>query len=144
MSAEGARTVIILQDNTDWTLTDTGVTDGLGNSVDFNNDVENADITGGEDPHTFTVDGWSGDATLNGVAGGDTFNIGVNSTVVGNVTINGGGFLGDTFNIAKFTGTGNFNGTSGDDVFNINTTIITLSNVATALLAARLMPAAMR
>lgn len=128
----GNDTLNVSQD-TDWTLTDAGVTDGLGNSIQFLNDsVENVNLSATDDP-TFSVEDFSGNATLTGSAtGGDTFNIGDTAAVSGNVTIDGSaGFLGDTFNIDDFSGVGNFTGTSGDDTFNINTNTITLSSAAT-------------
>jgi len=121
---------IKVDDATDWTLTDSGLTDALGTTISFvNKSVEVADITGEGDP-TFTVDDWSGDATLTGVVGGDTFNIGQTLGVIGNLTINAGGFIGDKFNIGKFAGVGTITGTSGNDVFNINTSTIAMSSAA--------------
>ncbi|HTQ39948.1 MAG TPA: hypothetical protein VMJ32_13045, partial [Pirellulales bacterium] len=120
---------LTVSDDTNWALTDSSLTDGLGNTIQFIGGVSIADITGGIDPHTFSVENWSGDAFLTALAGGDTFNIGDTAPVVGNVSIDASGFVGDLFNVKSFTGTGNFDftGSFGANVFNVNTTDITLS-----------------
>jgi hypothetical protein len=76
--------------DTDWTLSDTEL---QGTSVDLIcENVENANITGGDSDNTIEVDSWAGNATLDGMGGNDTIIIGdsVSSVVSGNILADGG------------------------------------------------------
>lgn len=125
----GFDTIEVSQD-TNWSLSDNGLLNSQGGFVEFTTQVEAAIIDGLGDAHTYSIDDWSGDATLNIPGGGNTYNIGTSAAVPGNVTLNANGFIGDIYNIARFSGVGTFTGGSGDDVFNINTPTVTMSSQA--------------
>ena len=76
--------------DTNWTLSDTEL---QGSALDLIcQNVENANITGGDSDNTIEVDSWAGTATLDGMGGNDTIIIGdaVSSVVSGDITAFGG------------------------------------------------------
>ncbi len=62
--------VIVLGENTNFTLTDTSLT--VGGSTFTLSGFEDANLTGGGGANTFDVGAWSGSASLDGAGGTDT------------------------------------------------------------------------
>jgi hypothetical protein len=82
----GSNTLNVDPDNTDWTLSPTGLTDPQGNQLKLMN-VTTVTLTGGAGSNTFTDDGWN-QGTLNihgGLGGSNTYNI---DTVNGAADVN--------------------------------------------------------
>src|SRR5262249_52655596 len=66
--------------------------------------IQNANLTGGASANTFTVQNWSGIATLDGKEGSDTYNLTLSGTGTGTVNVSDSGSTGtDTMNV---TGSG--------------------------------------
>jgi hypothetical protein len=80
------------------------------------NTIETANLTGGTSANTFSVNGWTGTANLDGGAGDDIFNLTFNGTA-GTINVTGGAnTAGDTLNII---------GTAGADAIGVSATAIT-------------------
>ena len=80
----GSTNTIIAVDNLDFSLTNTTLARSGLPTLQLSN-IQNANLTGGASVNTFTVQTWSGNATLTGIGGNDTFN--VTLTGIGNSTI---------------------------------------------------------
>jgi hypothetical protein len=116
--------------DTDWTLINgdaTTFTDGMlicggGGTITLQNMIgDNAIITGGASANAITIESWSGDLTLAGLGGNDTFTIGTaTSSVSGKLNVQGG-TGDDTFQINNWSGSGVVSGGAGNDTFNATT-----------------------
>ncbi len=100
--------------------------------------ITNAILTGGGQGHTYTVSGWTGNATLNGSTGHDTvvaardanFNLSdsqLSMSTGGTITLNDitnailtGGGGANAFNIAGWSGKDTLSGMGGNDTYNVN------------------------
>ena len=94
--------------------------------------IQIANLTGGASANTFTVSKWSGNGTLDGKEGGDTYNLTLAGTGTGTINVTDSGFTGtDTLNVTASrttsvtstsvrVGTQRVNyGTSGIEVLNV-------------------------
>ncbi len=62
--------------------------------------IQIANLTGGASANTFTVSKWSGNGTLDGKEGGDTYNLTLAGTGTGTINVTDSGFTGtDTLNV---------------------------------------------
>ena len=114
--------VIVLGENTNFTLTDTSLT--VGGSTFTLSGFEDANLTGGGGANTFDVGAWSGSASLDGAGGTDT--------ITDTLASNGTGFTlsdnsltrtgGSSFSLDNFAGeTADLTGDGSDNTFTVGT-----------------------
>jgi hypothetical protein len=84
---------IVVQGDTDYTLSDTQLITSAGLNVSLTN-VQEANLTGGSSSNTFTVSDWSGTATLDGQGGGDSYQVNFAGNGAGTTTIQDSGGTG--------------------------------------------------
>jgi hypothetical protein len=121
---------IVATGDTDWTLINgdpATFTDGMlicggGGVITLQNMIgDNAIITGGASDNAITIESWTGDLTLNGLGGNDTFNIGTAISSVSGQLIALGGAGDDIFLINNWSGSGTISGEAGKDTFTATT-----------------------
>jgi uncharacterized repeat protein (TIGR01451 family) len=104
-----------------YTLSDSGVSSSAGGTVQFSG-IGYVQLTGGSGADTFTVNGWSGHATLTGGGGGDTVvESAAGSATPVNFTL-ANYRLSSSLGTAELSGVGNvqLTGGSGADTFTVN------------------------
>jgi Ca2+-binding RTX toxin-like protein len=86
---------LIVSQNVDMTLTNSGVTIGLLSPIIPLSSIELAELTGGSSANNLDASGFSGNVTLNGLGGSDTLTGGTGNDTLsggtGNDTLTGGG-----------------------------------------------------
>ena len=145
----GSDTIIAVND-VDFTLTDTSLArTGLGTLTLAG--IEIANLTGGVSANSFTVSGWTGTGTMDGLAGSDTIiavndvnftltDTGLARTGRGALTLAGievanltGGVGANNFTVSGWTGTGTMDGLAGSDtIIAVNDVNFTLTNTSLA------------
>ncbi len=130
----GGDTLIATNDVADFGLTNSQLTRTGLLTIAFTS-IEVANLTGGASPNVFTVSGWSGTGTLDGLGGSDTV-VAVNDVAVfglsnnqltrtglGNLALANievanltGGASGNTFNVSNWSGTGTLDGLGSSDI----------------------------
>jgi filamentous hemagglutinin family protein len=138
----GSDTVVAVNDVADFALTNTTL-DRTGTAQLTLSGIEVANLTGGGSANTFTVSGWTGAGTLDGLLGSDTVvaindvadftlaNASLARTALGTLTLSGievanltGGGSANTFTVSGWSGTGTLDGLLGSD------TVVAVNNVA--------------
>lgn len=93
----GSTNTVIASNNSNFSLTDVLLTRSGHGDLQLQN-IQYATLTGGAGANTFTVKNWSGNVTLNGVGGNDTYNltftgVGSETVTVADQTLNSGDIL---------------------------------------------------
>jgi hypothetical protein len=129
----GSDTVRAINDVADLSLTDTRLVRTSRGALTLAG-IDVANLTGGAGANTFTVGGWSGTGTFDGLGGSDTVaatsdvadfvlsDTNLARTGLGTVTLAGieiatltGGAGANAINLANWSGTGSFDGADGSD-----------------------------
>ena len=82
----GSTNTVISTNDRDFTLTNTSLARSGLPTLTLSN-IQNATLTGGASANTFTVHDWSGNATLTGIGGNETYNITLSGTGSGTITV---------------------------------------------------------
>lgn len=83
---KGSTNTVVAVNDRNFTLTDTSLARSGLPTLTLQN-IQNATLTGGASANVFTVQNWSGNATLNGIGGNETFNITFTGVGSGTVTL---------------------------------------------------------
>jgi hypothetical protein len=160
LTGGGGNDTVVAARDANFTLADDQLTISTGGTFDLS-EIENAILTGGSSNNTFTVSGWTGDATLTGGGGTDSviaardadFNLADDELTIstgGTFDLSGiedaqltGGSSDNDFTVTGWTGNATLTGSGGEDTvtdtsdsdFTLNNSELTVSPGGTFMLS---------